>query len=180
LMVLGVAGTVYQAVMLRVFLPLEAARADSGFAALPGEAFEARTAFAAMRRIAPAAAVVQFNAVDPVGDRNGDVVTPYEFYSRGLLMDSGRQVLNAEPACATEFGGDARDCTAIQAATRQLYAMPAPSGEWAMGYCGRFGVGYLAVSALDPGWGDKAGWVWTLPVVAAEPGFRIVRCGALP
>jgi hypothetical protein len=178
LMVLGVAGTVYQAVMLRVFLPIEAARPGSGFAALPGEAFEVRTAFAEMDRVAPKSAVVQFHAVDLDGDRHGDVVPPYQFSSRALVMDSGRQVLNAEPECATEFGGDAGDCAVIQAATRQLYGAPAPSAEWAVGYCARFGVGYLVASHLDPAWKERSGWTWSLPVVAAEPGFRILRCGA--
>jgi hypothetical protein len=178
LIVLGVAGTVYQAAMLRGFLPLEAARRDSGFAELPGEAFEAREAFAALRRVAPTDAVVQFNAVSSSSDPRGDVVPPSLFYERALIMDSGRQVLNAERNCAVEFGGDARPCAEIRSATRLLYAAGAPSAEWAETYCSRFGVGYLAVGHVDPAWGDSGGWVWNLPIVAAQPGFRILRCGA--
>ena len=178
LMALGVAGTVYQAVMLRAFLPLEAARANSGFATLPGDAFEARQAFAAMRRVTPTSAVVQFDAVANGNDANGDVVPPRLFYERALVMDSGRQVLNAEPECAVQFGGDAGPCAAIRAATAQLYAANAPRAEWAEEYCQQFGVGYLAADDSDLAWADKQGWVWSLPVVAAEPGFRILRCEA--
>jgi hypothetical protein len=176
LMALGVAGTVYQAVMLRAFLPIEEAHAGSGFQELPSDAYQARAAFAELNRVAQRSAVVQFNAVDPTSDPHGDVVPPYQFYTRALLMDSGRQVLNAEPECAVEFGGDAGPCAAIRAATARLYGAGAPTAAWAKEYCGRFGVGYLAVSHLDPAWGDTQGWVWGLPVVAAEPGFRIVRC----
>jgi hypothetical protein len=176
LMVLGVAGTAYQVGMLRGFLPLEAARDDSGFGELPSDAFEARTAFAVMRRVAPANAVVQFNAVSTGSDSRGDVVPPSLFYERAMLMDAGRQLLNAERDCAVEFGGDVAPCGEIQSATRLLYAPEAPSSAWAETYCGRFRVDYLAVSPRDAAWGNRGGWVWTLPVVAAEPDFRILTC----
>ncbi len=177
LLVLGVAGTAYQTIMLRLFLPLEASRPETGFANLPSDIFQARQAFAAMRRTAPADAVVQFDAVSRGADARGDVVSPGLFYERALLMDSGRQVLNAEPECAVEFGGDVSPCAEIRSATQRLYDAEAPSADQANGYCDHFGVTYLAASHLDPAWGDRGGWVWTLQPAAAEPGFRILRCG---
>ena len=179
LMALGLAGTLYQGVMLRLFLPIEAHHAGSGFGDLPTDAYEARRAFSALDKAASRSAVVQINAVDPTGDPQGDVVPPHQFYVRALLMDSGRQVLNLEPECAIAFGGDTRPCAAIREDTAQLYNALAPTAEWAVEYCGRFGVEYLAVSHIDPAWGDHAGWAWTLPVAEAEPGFRILRCGGV-
>ena len=178
-LVLGVAGTAYQAFMLRAFLPIEAAKQGSGFANLPQDVFQARTAFAELNRLAPRYGVVQFNAVDPTADPNGDVVPPFQFYTRAMLMDSGWQVLNAEPECATAFGGDPGHCAAIRSATNSLYASPAPSAEAALAYCASFGVDYLAATHLDRAWADKQGWVWTLPAAAVQPTFRLLRCGRM-
>lgn len=176
LIALGIAGTVYQVVLLRIFLPLEASRPESGFALLPTQVFEAREAFANLNRAASQSAVVEFNPVDPHPGTRGDAVSPYTFYIRSLLMNARRQTLSAEPQCATQFGGDSRPCAAIESATSALYAMPAPTAQWAEEYCRRFGVDYLAVSEMDPVWSDASGWAGSLPRAASEPDFRIVRC----
>jgi hypothetical protein len=176
LLALGVAGTIYQAVLLRSFLWIEEPRAQSGFSDLPVDAYEARAAFAQLDRIASRTAVVEFNPVDPTPETRGDVVPPFTFYTRALLMDSGRQVLNAEPGCATEFGGDARPCAAIAADTARLYGLPAVSAEAATAYCRRYGVSYLAAGHRDPVWAQDAGWLKDLPAIVDEPGFRILRC----
>jgi hypothetical protein len=173
---LGAAGTVYQGAMLRGFLPLEARRPQSGFSEVPAEVYQARVAFERLDRVAARTAVVAFNPEDLGVARSGEVVAPHTFYLRSLLMNAGRQILSAEPGCATAFGGDAGACAAIRGATAQLYANPAPSAAWARGFCGRFGVEYLAVSAMDPAWKDAGGWGGTLPRVASEDGFRIVTC----
>jgi hypothetical protein len=178
LMALGLAGTMYQVVLLRVFVPIEEALPGSGYAALLPQIFQARTAFATLDRIAGAAAVVEFNPVDPHPANHGDEVPPYVFYSRSIIMNAGRQILSAEPQCAAEFGGDTGICTALGKGTRRLYALPAPSAEWAEDYCRQFGADYLAVGVTDPAWSDPLGWAATLPAVVSEAGFRIVRCRA--
>ena len=63
LIVLGVAGTVYQAVLLRIFIPLEASRPQSGFADLPTQVFVGRTAFAELDHLSSRSAVVEFNPI---------------------------------------------------------------------------------------------------------------------
>jgi hypothetical protein len=110
-------------------------------------------------------------------DGQGAVVTPIQFYQRMLVMDAGRQILNAERDCAFHFGGDPSRCAAIQDATAQLYASPSPSVEWAQDYCSRFGVQYLLIGHRDPDWSSDTGWPMTLPIVAQQPGFRILQCG---
>jgi hypothetical protein len=176
LLVLGVAGSIYGAVLLRAWLPLETPQVQNGFSKLPEDEFEIREAFAALNRVAARDAVVSFRPIDPTVDRKGEVMSPSEFYQRMMVMDTGRQILNAEKDCGTHFGGDPAACPAIQAETALLYASPAPSAAWARDYCSRFGAQYLTISHRDPGWGSDTGWPVTLPAVAQEPGFRILRC----
>ncbi len=177
LLALGVVGTVYWAVLLRMWLPIEAHRVQNGFTASPEEAFQSRAVFTALNRIAPQDALIAFRPVDPVVDRvEAEVMTPSEFYQRLLVMNAGRQMLNAEGKCAVHFGGDPGGCSAIQAATAQLYALPAPSAAWARGYCSRFGVQFLVLSYRDPAWHVDTGWPVALRLVAEQPRFRILAC----
>ena len=176
LLLLGVMGSVYQAAMLRLFLPIEEHQPGSGFAPLPAEAYQVRRAMDTLNQTTPQASVVAFNPVDPKPTGMGDVVSPYTFLERAILMDADRQLLNAEPTCAAEFGGDAGACAAIDRATARLYAIPAMPAADARELCNRFGIAYLVSSHLDPVWSDPAGWVNTLPVLDAEPDLRIVRC----
>ena len=127
-------------------------------------------------RVAPLPAVVAFRPIDPTPDRHEEVMMPNEFYQRTLVMDTGRQILNAEGKCAIHFGGDPRPCPAIQTATAQLYASPAPDAASARQYCQRFGVQYLVLSAWDPDWEASSGWPVTLPSLVREPRIRILRC----
>jgi hypothetical protein len=177
LLLLGVAGSVYGAFLLRAWLPIEEARVQNGFTQLPEDAFQIREAFAALDHVAPEDTVVAFRPVDPMVDGQGAVVTPIQFYQRMLVMDASRQILNAERDCAFHFGGDPSRCAAIQDATAQLYASPSPSVEWAQDYCSRFGVQYLLIGHRDPDWSSDTGWPMTLPIVAQQPGFRILQCG---
>ena len=136
--------------------------------------------FAELDRVSSRKAVVVFRPIDPDPDRGNDVMSPSEFYQRMLVMDAGRQMLNAERPCATQFGGDPSACPAILQQTAPLYALPSPSAEWARGYCSQFGVQYIAVSHRDPDWGSNSGWPVALPVIAQQDGFKILRCAPDP
>ncbi len=176
LLALGIAGSLYWAFLLRAWLPIEAHHPQSGFSSSPEDEFQIREAFDVLNRVAPPEAVVAFRPIDPTPDRHQQVMMPNEFYQRTLVMDTGRQILNAEGKCAVHFGGDPKPCPAIQKATAQLYATPAPSALSAREYCQRFGVQYLVISAWDPDWGTAAGWPVTLPEIAQEPRLRILGC----
>ncbi len=181
---LGIAGTAYWAVLLRAWLPMEAAHAQtsspagtvSSFSASPADEFQIRQAFDTLDRLAPAKAVVAFRPIDPTPDRQGAVMVPNEYYQRMLVMDAGRQMLNAEGKCATHFGGDPAPCPSIQAATAELYASPAPPARAARQFCSRFGVQFLVLSAWDPQWNAPGGWPTELPAVAQQPRLKILRC----
>lgn len=174
-LVLGFAGTLYQAVVLRTYLPIEEHVHASGFAQLPEHLFQAHEALTTFQQTAPPDAVWQFNPFPPPQAPGNNVVQRYIYFDRALLIYGGRQTLNAEPACAAEFGGDTRPCAAIMDATAALYAATTTAAQ-ARTYCRHFGVGYLAASDTDAPWATRESWVWTLPVVAEQPAFRIVRC----
>jgi len=176
LLVVGVAGFFYGAFLLRAWLPIEIGRPQNGFSGLPDDSYQVRKAFAALDRVAPQDAVVNFDPIDRTVGQKTEVMTPDEYFQRMLVMDTGRQMLNAERICATHFGGNPSECAPIQKATVQLYAIPAPDAQWARDYCSRFGAQYLVVSHRDPAWESTTGWPVTLPVVAQEPGLRIVQC----
>ncbi len=176
LLALGIAGTVYQSVMLRFFLPIEERTAGSGFAGLAQEVYQARTALTEIDKTTPRSAVVAFNPIDPGPGGRGDVVTPFTFFTRALLMHADRQILSAEPTCASQFGGDTTPCAAIEQSIARLYAAPAISASSAREFCGRFGVSLLIATRQDPVWADTEGWVNALPALDAEPDLRIVRC----
>ena len=176
LLALGVAGSVYGAFLLRAWLPIETPIVKNGFSQLPEDDFEIRDAFSTLNHVAPGDAVVAFRPIDPEPNKGDAVMTGNEFYQRMLVMDSGRQMLNAEAKCAVHFGGDPAPCAAIQSAVTQLFASPVPSAEVARNFCTRFGVQYLTISHRDPNWNSLTGWPVMLPSVAQEPGFRIVQC----
>jgi hypothetical protein len=183
LLALGIAGSLYGAFLLRAWLPLEEPRTRLGFAQMAEDNFAIREAFAALDHVAPKDAVISFRPIEPVADRMDEVMTPAEFYQRMLVMDAGRQILNAEGKCAVHFGGDPAPCAAIQKATAQLYSLPTPSADQARAYCSQFGVQYLVVGHRDPVWPGSssrpgpAAWPSVLPEAAGAPGFRILRCG---
>jgi len=176
LIALGMASFFYGAFLLRAWLPMEVTRLQNGFSDLPEDSYQVREAFAALDRIAPHDAVVSFDPIDRTIGQKTEVMTPGEYFQRMLVMDTGRQMLNAERMCATHFGGNPSECAVIQNATIQLYASPAPGTQWARDYCSRFGAQYLLVSHRDPAWESDTGWPATLPVVAQEPGLRILQC----
>jgi hypothetical protein len=180
LLILGVAGSLYAAVLLRAWLPREAHRtpqsAELDFTQLPSDAFQIRSAFDELHRLASPNAVVAFRPIDPEQHTFDEVVTPNEFYQRLLVANTGRQILNAEWKCAVHFGGSSAHCAAIQTRTTQLYAAQPPSADWAQAFCSHFGVRYLALSHRDPAWPGLTGWPATLPVIARQPTFRIVQC----
>ncbi len=177
LLVLGIAGSVYWAVLLRGWLPIETAQASGGFQESPADAFQVREAFGRLNRVSSTNAVVAFRDMDLDAERRDmEVMTPTEYFQRMLVMDAGRQLLNAEPKCATHFGGDPTACAKIKKNMLELYATPSPSKAWAQDYCQQLGVHYLLLTIRDPAWTHPSGWSASLPVVVEEPRLKIMQC----
>jgi hypothetical protein len=178
-LVLGLAGSLYWAFLLRAWLPIERHRPQDGFSQLPEDTFQLRTLFASLNTTAPSGAVLAFRPINPIGTRGAVVITPNELYQRLIVMNAGHQMLNAERDCATQFGGDPSQCLALQLATDHLYAAPFPDATAAQHFCTRYGVSYLLIDRHDPGWPASAGWPATLPVAAEQPGYKVLQCDAL-
>ena len=170
-LLVGLAGSGFQILMLRVFVPLHVSARMPGYDGLPQAAFEARAAYASAARAIPPTAVVQANPIDPES----------YFSIVNMLFSERSMATDAAVDCGAVFGGDPSRCPGIQTAVRRLFVSPSPSAQEAIATCHFLGIDELAVAPRDPAWEDTRGWVWGLPVVGqAEKGFRVVQCGTTP
>jgi hypothetical protein len=166
---IGVAGTVYQQIALRVYLPVEDRLGRPDEAGLAERAMAWRRGFDAMNRNIPRDAVIQF-----------DTDQPSDFFRYAQVLHVRRQVATAFPECATSFGGSAAACPRIQQGIGRLF--PASGGLSALpaaearAECGRLGVSYLVATRWDSVWADRLGWVWQLPVVVDTGDVHVVNC----
>jgi hypothetical protein len=178
----GLAGTAFQALMLRVYVPMHAAAGMPGFRDLPEQAFAVRSAYEAAARVTPSRAILQASLPDP---RLYSTVIDTLFSERAMAT-------NAEVNCGAIFGGDPSLCASTQAAVRSLFISSSPSAAQTKEICRQLDVSYLSVRRTDPAWNDRNGWVWNLPLVASAGNFppdavpdsrsevRIVNCGDGP
>ena len=172
LLLLGLAGTIFQAAALRLYVPLHTAARMPGFATLPGDAFAARTAYEAANL--PPDAIVQANP---------DSQSRYA-YLVNMLYSQRPSATDAAIDCGAVFGGDPTACPALRKALTTLFASPAPTPAQARETCRQYGIEYLAATQADPAWSIPNGWVWTLPLRTGDRqpstplGFRILQCNA--
>ncbi len=178
MLLVGAAGTAFQAVALRIYVPLRVRAGAPGFVGLPETAFAARTGYAEAAKLTAADAVVQSDPVDPA---NYGYVVNMLYSERAMATD-------AAVDCGAVFGGDPGLCRPLQQAVRGLYRSPAPTAAEAIALCRRVGVEYLAIGPGDAAWHDRAGWAWTLPVISSvgdgdtsgqatgAAGLRVVDC----
>ncbi len=168
---LGAVGTVYQAVGIRVFLPLyehgrlRDHRTNGAFPRMSRRVYEAREAYAELARLAPEDAVAQYNPAS---------IGSYFLYVN--MLNVGRQVVSAEPGCGKSFGGDEGACPLIEASLGALYGDAPLNLPSALSLCRSLGIQYLLVSDQDPAWQDSASWVWSAAAVVEKPGIRILSC----
>jgi hypothetical protein len=167
---IGVAGTVYQQIALRAYLPLEDRHGQPDVAGLARRAMALRLGLDAMDRNIPKTAIIQFNTDQPS-----------DFFRYAQMLDAQRQIANALPDCATAFGGSAAACPGIQQGVARLFSPGgggALSAAEARAECERLGVSYLVVTQWDGVWADPNGWVWTLPAAVETGDVRVVNCSA--
>jgi len=172
---IGLAGTLYQAVELRLYLPVEEMLGRPQVAGLSERAMALRRGFDEMAGRVPKDAVIQFNTAQPS-----------DFFRYAQVMQAGRQVANALPGCATPFGGDASACKGVEEDVARLFSQAANSGGGGSGgalpatearvECGRLGASYLVATRWDSVWADREGWVWKLPAAADTGDVRVLGC----
>jgi hypothetical protein len=175
---IGLAGTVYQAVLLRVYLPVEERLGRPEVSGLAESALALRQGFDAMDRRVAKDAVVQYNTEQPG-----------EFFYLAEVMQAGRQMALATPGCGAAFGGDVRACKGVEQGVARLFSLhsspdlPPASGRAlsaaeARDQCGTLAVSYLVATRWDAVWSDPRAWVWTLPTVVDTDKVRVLDCAA--
>ena len=187
---LGLAGTIYQAVILRVYLPVEERRGDAQAKGLSEWAMALRRGFDAMDGRVANDAVVQYNSAQHL-----------EYFSLAQAMQVRRQTARGLQGCGAEFGGDVGQCRRVEVDVAQLFGSElqeqrpasvdtefgptagslsatgrALSADAAHTICGRLGVSDLVATRWDAVWRDRQGWVWTLPLVVDTKEVRVVDC----
>jgi hypothetical protein len=181
---LGVAGTLYQVVTLRVYLPVEERLGRAQAKGLSEWAMALDRGFGAMDQRVAKNAVVQYN---PAQDK--------EYFSLAQAMLVRRQTAHGLSSCGVEFGGDVSLCGRVEEDVARLFQPvdkkdlgtdgddpSGRSGVWsaeeARAVCGRLGVSDLVATRWDAVWRDREGWVWTLPLVVDTNEVRVVDCGS--
>jgi hypothetical protein len=165
---IGIAGTVYQAIGLRLYLPVEEKLGRADEIGLSEHAMAMRRGFDEMDRLIPKTAIIQFNTEQPS-----------DFVRYAEILQARRQIADSIPTCASAFGGEASACPEIEKSVSRLFlpvAGAALSSVQARAECGRLGVSYLVATRWDGVWADRQGWVWNLPAAVDTGEIRVVGC----
>jgi hypothetical protein len=166
---IGVAGTAYQAVLLRVYLPVEERLGNPELAGFAERAMAWHMGFAEMDRRIPKDAVIQFNTAQP-----------NDFFNYVQILFAGRQMANALPVCAAAFGGDPANCGGLMQGIAVLYQPGldrVPDRMAGVVECERFMLDDLVATRWDAIWADHTSWVWGLPAVVDTGDVRVLECG---
>ena len=172
LIVIGVAGSIYEAATLRVFnialdrsnIPRQDWSADYN---LGRRTFALRAAYEDLRGKLPATAIVQHNPNRAPND------LPW-----GLYAD--RPVAADTPWCDVVFGGDPQACASVQARLKPIFAGEAAPAEVDR-TCHDLSISAVLVKDTDPAWKDRESWVWQRHAIVSENEFvRVLPCGTGP
>ena len=170
---IGVAGTIYQVLQLRLYLPVEDRLGRQGLEGLAERNMALRDAFSRMDGKVPQASVVQYNTQQP-----------NEYFVYSALINLNRQTASGMPECDTAFGGDPAFCAGLDAGIARLYEQPAKAGTVATmvgdtetrALCSRLGIDDLVATRWDRVWQEHEGWVWRLPMVLETANVRVMDC----
>jgi hypothetical protein len=175
LLALGLVSTAYQAVLLRLYLPVEDKLQRRNLGGLAERNMALREVLGELDARSPKNAVVQY-----------DTQQPRDFFNFAQLLNTPRQTANATSECVVVFGGDPGPCAEIKAELARLYVEPqglvdkvqVEDASVARATCRRLGIDELVATQWDPVWRAKLGWAWTLPVVVATERVRVVWIAA--
>ena len=173
-LMLGLCGSVYQLVLLRIAAPLDAlcaGRPTLPVAALPvslnGRAiYDIRTAEAALAPQFVPGAVVAYN--------------PFNQDWLLLLAETPAQLAAASPAdCGTPFGGSPAECDRVKRVLARIFAQGQPAVNTGSldAACTAIAATVLLVQPSDPVWNLSQSWVWQRKALVAMPSIRAVGCG---
>jgi hypothetical protein len=166
LAIVGVLGTACQVLILRLFLPWRELRSDPAVAGLAECNYALRDAYSALDNLLPPTARLQ------------DDPSSNTYILSAQMLQANRQMVNADPGCSTNFGGELSACAPLQLAIAALFRSPAPSAADAIALCNSIHADDLLVTRWDAAWYDARSWTQALPRVLDRPSVRVLRCPA--
>jgi len=167
LALIGLVGTVFQVVALRISLPWQEATHDPDMGELERRVYVLRDVWAELDSKIPMDARVQYDIMDN------------DYGEQERMIMARRQLVSGDDGCEVAFGGEISPCDAIQGALKKLFpaqGKPAVADLQASLLCKAIGAQYLIATRWDPVWQDHQDWVWQLPVVVDRPEARVVAC----
>lgn len=174
MLVLGVAATIYDVTMLRIYPLLSDDLAIPRYHWLApdhklGErTYALRQTYEALGKVLPKQAIVQQNPDAQPGDL---------FY--GLYAD--RQTAAESSGCGAVFGGPSALCAGVVTPIRALFLRPAHlSFAQVQGVCRQLSINALVVKDTDSVWADTRSWVWEMKPVIENRYSRAFLCASAP
>ncbi len=165
LVILGIASSVYEVAILRVYFPLVDAKkvpvvtwfspdADSG-----RRTFDARVVYRQLSRSLPSDAVLQANP------------THWSDIYHGLY--GARQTAAFDSSCGSVFGGNPANCESMQSQLAPLFQADGDVDR----ECDAWGISVLIAKDDDLVFRDHTAWPWTRAPLAATERVRAIPCG---
>ena len=171
MILLGVAGTLYEVSMLRFFPVISDRFAIPKYAflamdqSLGRRTYAVREAYEKLKQVLPGDAVVQHNPNTNPGD------LPY-----GLYAD--RQTAADTAGCGVVFGGDTKLCNSLIPQLNRLFLQPGGvQANEVDSVCRQLSIDALVVKDTDRVWRDRDGWVWKKAPYIANDYARVFLCG---
>jgi hypothetical protein len=166
LALIGICGTIYQAAILRLFLPWQQLHANPAMLDLAERDYALRDVYTQFNESTPRSARIQYDT------------SQAGYFDYAQMLNAGHQIVSASADCNIGFGGEQAPCDRILRDVHALFTPPgnAPPAEVARVLCGEIGAQYLVATRWDAAWRNPAGWVWNLRAVVATPDARIVAC----
>jgi hypothetical protein len=172
MIMLGVAGTLYEVTMLRFFPIISDRFAIPKYAFLAMDqnlgkrTYAVRQVYEGLKRVLPGNAVVQHNPNSIPGD------LPY-----GLYAD--RQAAAETAECGVVFGGEPKLCNGTIPQLNRLFQQPgAIQANEVDSVCQRLSIDALIVKDTDSAWADKGSWVWKKAPYITNNYARAFLCGS--
>jgi len=172
LLAIGLIGTGYQVVMLRIYpILLDDGHLTSGGVPwldqdgrLGERTYALRSVYDSLRTTVPVDAIVQYNPYAPA-------FIPHQLYS-------GHSAAIGLPLCGASFGGDVSRCVGRMQSVASLFRKPSSAESAGLdSVCRVYGIEVMLVDDSDPVWKDRDSWVWKREPLLANDYVRAFRCG---
>ena len=171
LITLGVAATVYDTTMLRLYPLLLDHFSMPRYAwlgpdhNLGNRTYTLRQAYEALDHTLPSTALIQQNP-----NANPQDLFFGLYANRATFIDM--------PSCGVSFGGSAALCSQLHPQIDALFDTPSPiSATQLDSICSRFALSAIVIKDTDPVWRDRTSWAWQRAPHWTSPYTRVFLCG---